>query len=315
MADLGRFAIHTSRKRLIELQRKLHKDGKPYRAFDVYNLGRYERQWWQQERLQGADTEHRRIVLEFFRAEVLTNTPSPLLHGRKAGAFCHVDGIDSMFTRDEARAVALATSAAGGRECYCLAWEFEMDLHLLVNALTTELGVKLKLIQIPREIMEKNRKAPPPFLEVAVLAAEAVYRKDPHPLTPSPKLGEGGQETPAPLSRPGRGAGGEGKTVDIKLTQFLPSLAEVPTKELEAIRERAIRSGFDFIDFWAIDFNWQPDKPFTHDWQDYRTRKDRSLKTISDAAYTYPAPGKYIACVKVVDTFGCDTSITVEVEV
>jgi adenine-specific DNA-methyltransferase len=53
--------------------------------------------------------------------------------------------------------------------------------------------------------------------------------------------------------------------------------AEVPTKELEAIRERAICSGFDFIDFWAIDFNWQPSKPFTHDWQDYRTRKDRSL--------------------------------------
>jgi hypothetical protein len=61
MADLGRFAIHTSRKRLIEFQRTLHKDGKPYRAFDVYNLGRYERQWWQQERLQGADTEHRRV--------------------------------------------------------------------------------------------------------------------------------------------------------------------------------------------------------------------------------------------------------------
>jgi adenine-specific DNA-methyltransferase len=286
MADLGRFAIHTSRKRLIELQRTLHKEGKPYRAFDVYNLGRYERQWWQQERLQGADTEHRRVILEFFRAEVLTNTPSPLLHGRKAGAFCHVDGIDSMFTREEAKAVAQATAAAGGRECYCLAWEFEMDLHLLVNALATELGVKLKLIQIPREIMEKNRKAPPPFLEVAVLAAEAVYRKE-----------------------------DKGKTVDLKLTQFLPSLAEVPTKELEAIRDRAIRSGFDFIDFWAIDFNWQPGKPFTHDWQDYRTRKDRSLKTISDAAYTYPAPGKYIACVKVVDTFGCDTSITVEVEV
>jgi adenine-specific DNA-methyltransferase len=313
MADLGRFAIHTSRKRLIELQRTLHKDGKPYRAFDVYNLGRYERQWWQQDRLQGADTEHRRVILEFFRAEVLTNPPSPLLHGRKAGAFCHVDGIDSMFTRAEARAVALATAAAGGRECYCLAWEFEMDLHLLVNALTTELGVKLKLIQIPREIMEKNRKAPPPFLEVAVLAAEAVYRSSNSRTIPPSPPSKGGSNPEVPLSK--GDLGGSLRTVDLKLTQFLPSLAEVPSKELEAIRERAIRSGFDFIDFWAIDFNWQPGKPFTHDWQDYRTRKDRSLKTISDAAYTYPAPGKYIACVKVVDTFGCDTSITVEVEV
>jgi hypothetical protein len=297
MCDLGRFAIHTSRKRLIELQRKLHSEGKPYRAFDVYNLGRYERQWWQKDRLQGADEEHRRVILEFFKAEILTNPPSPLLHGRKAGAFCHVDGIDSIFTREEAKQVAQAVASAGGRECYCLAWEFEMDLHLLVNALVQELGVKLKLVQIPREIMEKNRKAPPPFLEVAVLAAEPVYRS-------------------SPLSPSGRGAGGEGlRTVDIKLTQFIPSLAEVPTKELEAIKERAIKSGFDFIDFWAVDFNWQPGKPFTHDWQDYRTRKDRSLKTISDAGYTYPAPGKYTACVKVVDTFGCDTSITVEIDV
>jgi len=54
MADLGRFSVHTSRKRMIDLQRQLYGEGKPYRAFDVYNLGRYERQWWQKERLKGA---------------------------------------------------------------------------------------------------------------------------------------------------------------------------------------------------------------------------------------------------------------------
>ncbi|HQI26418.1 MAG TPA: site-specific DNA-methyltransferase, partial [Candidatus Paceibacterota bacterium] len=86
MADLGRFAIHTSRKRLIDVQRELNDQHQPYRSFDVYNLGRYERQWWQKEALQGADEEHRRVVLEFFRAEPLVNPPSPLLHGRKAGA-------------------------------------------------------------------------------------------------------------------------------------------------------------------------------------------------------------------------------------
>ena len=77
MADLGRFAIHTSRKRLIELQRKLHAEGQPYRAFDVYNLGRYERQWWQKDRLKGAEEEHRRIVLEFFKAQILASLAPP----------------------------------------------------------------------------------------------------------------------------------------------------------------------------------------------------------------------------------------------
>jgi len=286
MCDLGRFAIHTSRKRLIDLQRKLHEQGKSYRAFDVYNLGRYERQWWQKERLHGADEEHRKVVLEFFKAEVLQTAPSPLIHGKKAGAFCHVDGIDSIFDRNEAREVAKAVAQSGAKECYVLAWEFEMDLRLTTAALEKELGVKLMLIQIPREIMEKNRKNPPPFLEMAVLEAEPVYK----------------------------GKGAE-KTVDIKITKFMPSLAEVPAKEIEALKERAIKSGTDFIDFWAVDFDWQPGKPFNHHWQDYRTRKDRSLKTVSDAGYKYPNSGTYTVCVKVVDTFGCDTSITVEVKI
>jgi hypothetical protein len=195
-----------------------------------------------------------------------------------------VDGIDSVFTRQEARAVAEATAQAGGREVYCLAWEFEMELRQFTLALEAELGVKIKLIPIPREVMEKNRKSPPPFLEMAVLEAETVSRK------------ESGK-----------------KSVDVKLTKFLPSLAEVPAKELEALKERTIKSGFDFIDFWAVDFDWQPGRPFNHHWQDYRTRKDRSLKTVSDAGHAYEASGKHTICVKVVDVFGCDTSIAIDV--
>jgi DNA modification methylase len=301
MSDLGRFAIHTGRKRLIELQRTLHDEGKPYRAFDVYNLGRYERQWWQKERLKGADEEHRKVVLGFYKAEVLPNAGA-YLHGRKGRAFIYVDGIDSILTRDEVRAVAKAAREAGAKEVHCLAWEFEMDLRLVCHELEASEGVQIKLIPIPREIMEKNRTSPPPFLEVAVLEAEVVYRKFGVP----PSGGKAG---------PPKG-GTPNQAVDIKLTKFLPSLAEVPSKELEALKERAVKSGFDFIDFWAVDFNWHDGKPFEHHWQDYRTRKDRSLKTVSDAGFDkYPKPGTYTACVKVVDVFGCDTSITVEVKV
>ena len=112
MCDLGRFAIHTSRKRLIDLQRRLQADGQPYRAFDVYNLGRYERQWWQRERLQGFDRDHRRVVLGFYRADPLAN-PTAWLHGRKGGALVYVDSIDSLLTREEVRAVARAAREVG----------------------------------------------------------------------------------------------------------------------------------------------------------------------------------------------------------
>ena len=284
MCDLGRFAIHTSRKRLIDLQRKLQADGQPYRAFDVYNLGRYERQWWQRERLQGFDQDHRRVVLGFYRADPLPN-PTAWLHGRKGGAFVYVDSIDSLLTRDEVRAVAHAARQAGGREVHCLAWEFEMDLRMVCQEIEASEEVRIRLITIPREIMEKNRTAPPPFFEVAVLQAEPVIKK----------------------------VSGK-KKVDIQLKRFIPSLSEVPSKELAALKDRAAKDGFDFIDFWAVDFNWQEEKPFEHQWQDYRTRKDRSLKTTSDAFFDgYPGKGVYKACIKVVDIFGCDTSTVVEV--
>lgn len=286
MADLGRFAIHTSRKRLIEVQRKLHEEHKPYRSFDVYNLGRYERQWWQKESLKGADEEHRRLVLEFYRAEPLVNSPSPLLHGRKGRAYVHVANIDTVLGRDAVREIALAADSIGAYELTCLAWEFEMDLRMICDNLELETGSHINLVRIPREIMERNRKDPPPFFEVASLQAEPVYRT------------EGGK-----------------RKVDIKLVNFLPSLTEVPEKELLALEERAMESGFDFIDFWAVDFDYDPDKPFNHHWQAFRTRKDRSLPTVSDLGYTYDEPGDRIACVKVVDVFGVDTSIIVLIEI
>ena len=65
-----------------------------------------------------------------------------------------------------------------------------------------------------------------------------------------------------------------------------------------------MKSGFDFIDFWAVDFDFTNGGPFHHDWQDYRLRKDRSLKTTSMQRHVYAKPGTYTACVKVVDIFG-----------
>ena len=43
-SDLGKFAIHTTRKRMIGVQRQLKAGGKDYRAFEILNLGKYERQ-------------------------------------------------------------------------------------------------------------------------------------------------------------------------------------------------------------------------------------------------------------------------------
>ncbi len=53
VSDLGKFAIHTTRKRLIGVQRELKAEGKNYRAFEILNLGKYERQHY-----IGIDSSH-----------------------------------------------------------------------------------------------------------------------------------------------------------------------------------------------------------------------------------------------------------------
>jgi len=280
--DLGRYSIHTTRKRLIQVQRDLHSQGKQYRSFDVYNLGRYERQWWQLERLHGADKEHKEIVLKFYKASELNNSPSPLLHGKKGGAIIHIDEIDGIFTGEELTEVVKAAVMAGAKELHILAWEFEMELAIRKQALEAEYDITIKLKYIPREIMENNRTECQ-FFEAGYLSAEIIKGK-------------------------------EGK-IDVALKNFIPSLAEAPEKELNNLQERAVHSPFDFIDFWAVDFTYQQGKPFEHHWQDFRTKKDRGLKTQTDIGWIYPAKGKYNICVKVIDVFGIDTTIVVPMEV
>ena len=45
-SDLGRFSIHTARKRLIDVQRELKRKSKNYRAFEILNVGKYEREYY-----------------------------------------------------------------------------------------------------------------------------------------------------------------------------------------------------------------------------------------------------------------------------
>ncbi len=266
------------------------------------------------DRLKGADGEHRRIVLQFYKAapfgmlEPRSSTfepsssahplldqgsstphpPHPLLHGKKGTAYVHVDQIDSIFTFEELRAVAEAVRSVGGREVHCLAWEFEMELNRKKEALKAETGIAIRLKYIPREIMEPNRSEVQ-FFEAGALEAQVIWIAE------------------ARLQ--------QSKKVDVELVRFTPALAEAPEAEIAALRERAIRSPFDFINFWAVDFDYSPDKPFEHHWQDFCTRKERSLKTRTDLGWQYDTPGKHQIAVKVIDVFGVDTTTVLTVEV
>ena len=67
--DLGRFAIHTTRKRLLNIT-----DCQP---FEIQNLGAYERQRWQELASNGALRAYFDTILAFFRAESVEGFSQP----------------------------------------------------------------------------------------------------------------------------------------------------------------------------------------------------------------------------------------------
>ena len=134
--------------------------------------------------------------------------------------------------------------------------------------------MKLRLLSIPREVMERQAvdRGDVRFFDLAHLEAEIVPDK-------------------------------HGKRrVRVKVANFV-----IPDTELIPGEVRAkISKWSDYIDYWAVDWDFRRDT-FMNQWQTYRTRANRKLALESDA-FEYAEPGRYQVLGKVVDIFGNDTS-------
>ena len=275
--DLSRWAIHVTRKRLLGIE-----NCKP---FEVLNLGKYERKYWQgvtfgdrkKADQQLAIYQYLAFILKLYDAEPISGMQH--IHGKKGKALVHVGAVDAPVTIDEINACLDECVAIQQKELHILGWEWEMGLYDLMTDVAKGRGVKLVLLNIPREVMEQQAvdKGDIKFFELAYLEVETKQEK--------------------------------GRKVVVMLKDFV-----IPNTELipEEVRSK-IKKWSDYIDYWAVDWNFQNDT-FMNGWVNYRTRKDRTLALKSDE-YIYEKPGKYIIMVKVVDIFGNDTSQAFEVEV
>lgn len=275
--DLGRFAIHTTRKRLLEIE-----NCKP---FEILNLGKYERRYWQVatfgEDLDGdgqiALYEYLAFILKLYGAQPVSGLAH--LHGKKGKAMVHIGAVDAPVTIDEINAAIDECVKLKQSDLHVLGWEWEMGLYDLMVAEAKRKGVKLLLLQIPREVMEQQAvdKGDIQFFELAYLEVET--------------------KTPKKL------------TATVILKDFV-----IPNTELipDEVRSK-VKKWSDYIDYWAVDWDFQNDT-FMQGWVTYRTRKDRTLALTSDP-HLYEKPGKYRVLVKVVDIFGNDTSQAFEVQV
>jgi len=275
--DLSRWAVHVTRKRLLAIE-----NCKP---FEVLNLGKYERKYWQgitfgdkkKTDRQLAIYQYLAFILKLYGGEPISGMQH--LHGKKGKSMVHVGAVDAPVTIDEINACLDECVAIQQKELHILGWEWEMGLYDLMTDAARGRGVKLVLLNIPREVMEQQAvdKGDIQFFELAYLELDIKHEK--------------------------------GRKVIVSLKDFVIPNTELIPEEIQT----KIKKWSDYIDYWAVDWNFKNDT-FMNGWVTYRTRKDRTLALKSDPT-TYEKAGKYTIMVKVVDIFGNDTSQAFEVEV
>lgn len=296
--DLGRFAIHTARKRLLSIatqaEAKEYSGIQPIESFTglkpfiVQNLGKYERQAWQAaefaspEDARVREARYRKFILDLYRAESITS--GAWLHGVKLGRMVHVGAVDAPVTLEDVKAIARETwkrvgsgeDAPESAGVDILGWDFAFELNELGMQVAREAGVDVKFKKIPREVLEKKAvdQGDIKFFELAALTVDAKTDK---------------------------------KKVTLDLKDFIISPDDVPQDVMQAVTHWS-----QWVDYWAVDWDFKGDT-FHNQWQSYRTKKQPKLEL--KASHTYEAPGEYTVLVKVIDLLGNDTTKALQVEV
>jgi hypothetical protein len=283
--DLGRFAIHTTRKRLLGIP--------GVKPFIVQNLGKYERQAWQaaefpasaEDQLEGQrqrEAAYRKFVLDLYHATPITGRS--WLHGSKGGRAVHVGAVDAPVTLSDVKAIAKETwkAVGGGKDAPSkagvdiLGWEFAFELNELAKNVAAESRVDVSFKKIPREVLDKKaiEQGDVKFFELGALSVEKKQK---------------------------------GREVMLELTEFV-----IPTDDIPEEVRKAIKHWSQLIDYWAVDWDYRNDT-FHNQWQTYRTRQEPKIEL--ETKFNYPEPGRFTIVVKVIDILGNDTTKTVEVTV
>ncbi|MCK4782364.1 MAG: site-specific DNA-methyltransferase, partial [Desulfobacteraceae bacterium] len=243
--DLSRWAIHVTRKRLLGIE-----NCKP---FEVLNLGKYERKYWmgvtfgskKKDDQQMLIFQYIAFMLKLYSAEPLTGMQH--IHGKKGSALIHIGAVDAPVTIDEVNACIEECLAVEQSELHVLGWEWEMGMTPFIVQEARRRGVKVLLLNIPREVMEEQAvdKGDIHFFEVAHMEVDIKKLKD--------------------------------CKIKVSLSDFAFPYADMIPDDVR----KKIKKWSDYIDYWAIDWNFRNDT-FMNGWVAYRTRKERKLPLSSD---------------------------------
>ncbi len=266
--DLGKFGIHTTRKRLIGVQRELKESGKPFRAFEVLNLGRYERQAYlnvggrlsgkqKEQALMQKEREFRDLILRAYRAEPLEG--EPFFHGKNAGRLVVIGPINLPVGRLFVEEVITECRKRGASRVDMLAFEFEMGLFPAVLEEAKQKGIDLTPKQIPPEVFDKRavEKGQVVFFDISFIEAMPRYaKKDKFTLQIeltdfSVYYTQGAAEAAAASLK-------DGKSEVVCEQGQLIKVSK--NKEGIVTRDILTKHWADWVDYWAVDFDYMSRK-------------------------------------------------------
>ena len=269
--DLGKFAIHTTRKRLIGVQREKKSAEKDFRAFEVLNLGRYERQAYLNVggRLTGAqkelalalkEQEFRDLILRAYKATGLGGSEGAqaqdgFFHGARSGRLVVIGPINLPVGRLFVEEVITECRKRGATRVDVLAFEFEMGLFPAVLDEARGKGIDLAPKYIPAEVFDKRAvdRGQVVFHDISFVEATPRYDKKIKravsiELTDfSVYYTQGAAEAAIAAMR-------EGKS-EVMCEQG--QLYKVSKNRAGVVRkERLTKHWTDWVDYWAVDFDY-----------------------------------------------------------
>lgn len=194
-SDLGKFGVHTTRKRLIGVQRELKAAAKEFRAFEVLNLGRYERQAYlniggrltgkqKEQALAQKETEFRDLILRAYKATGFggsegSQSQDGFFHGARNGRLVVIGPINLPVGRLFVEEVITECRKRGASRVDILAFEFEMGLFPAVLEEARSKGIDLSPKYIPAEVFDKRAvdKGQVVFHDISFVEATPRYDK------------------------------------------------------------------------------------------------------------------------------------------
>lgn len=354
VSDLGKFAIHTTRKRMIGVQRELKAEGKDYRAFEILNLGKYERQHFigvnpdlreeqKQQQIAAKEAAFLDLILRAYRAEKTDGFAT--FHGKRAGRLVAIGPVNLPVTRLFVEEIILECRKKHITKVDILGFEFEMGLFPNVLDEARAKGIDIAPKYIPAEVFDKRavERNQVVFHDVAFIEVKPHVKGD----TVAVEL------TDFSVFYSQDSIANAEASLKNKASRIVVEKGQIVkvTKDKDGIvtRKTLTENWTDWIDYWSVDFDFESkreiirvrpmlggqgalegmDPPqlemgeyeerWTGDYvfeNEWQTFRTKKDRSLELTSVAHECtPGRRKIAVKVVDIFGNDTMTIVEVNV